>query len=91
MVMTLAYRVDGEGLKPEYICVDCYEDGLVDDWYEGMQLTQITDPNELPEGPSGLGRECDSPFCEERLPTRDDLERTAQILREARDIVFGLE
>ena len=67
----MAYRVDhpeDDRWEPEYICVRCYEDGSGGDWYEDFEITAITDPAEMPDGPSGLGRECDSPFCEDRLP-----------------------
>lgn len=73
-----AYRVDDPADRsygPEYICVACYEEGIGDDWYEGLRLAPITDPRDLPTGPPKLGRECDSPFCEERLPMWSESDR----------------
>lgn len=69
-MMILAYRVDDpedRTCESEVICVDCYDDGLGDDWYEGLRLTPITDPREIPEGSSGLAWECASPFCETQI------------------------
>lgn len=43
-MMILAYRVDDpedRTCESEVICVDCYDDGLGDDWYEGLRLTPI--------------------------------------------------
>lgn len=75
MTMTIGYRVDDPDdptYEPEYLCVDCGQEALDgDEYYEGMRLTQITNPDEVPAGPSGLGYACDSPSCDERLPVVD--------------------
>lgn len=65
----LAYEMDLD-FETQYLCRDCGAEAQRGwDYFEGVVLIPITDPAKLPEGPSGLGYECDGPFCgKQRLP-----------------------
>jgi hypothetical protein len=65
----IAYRVvDPFGdVETVYLCVDCGQTAANEEWWEGLTVSPVTDPNELPEGPPRLAPACGSPWCNARI------------------------